>query len=75
MGEYQRGAVVYPVANSRPKMWRIRVEMTPDDQPGWFGGRVLWGHDKNTEKEALELASAWIERGYLPGNHEKRKGE
>jgi hypothetical protein len=65
-GEPSRRAVVYPVVNSDPKMWRIRVELIPDDKPGWFGGRVLWGHDKPTEGEANELAYAWVKHGDLP---------
>lgn len=62
-----RGAHVYPAAGSDPKVWRTRAEKYPDDEPGWFGGKVLWGHDKPTREEAVEVARDWTERGVLPG--------
>ena len=61
----ERQAVVYLVVNSAPPAWRTRVEQYPEP-PGWYGGKVLWGHDKATEDEALALAETWTERGELP---------
>ncbi len=59
-----RSAVVYPVVNAE-NTWRTRVGRFPGEGR-WFGGRVLWGHDKPTEAEALDVARAWTERGEMP---------
>lgn len=66
-----RGAYVYPAAGSDPKAWRVRAEKYPDDEPGWFGGKVLWGHDKPTREEAVEVARDWTERGVLPADRSR----
>lgn len=67
-----RSAVVYPVAGSSPVMWRVRAEKHPDDEPGWSGGKVLWGHDQPTREEAAVIGAAWAERGELPVGFDQR---
>lgn len=64
----QRGAEVYLCVGT-PRTWRIRVEKYPEHTEagtGWFGGRVLWGHDQESKKAALEIAQAWVNKGALP---------
>lgn len=65
-----RRAVVYRVARSSPEVWRIRVEKFPEHvnagQHGWFGGRVLWGHDRTVREDAEAIALAWVADGILP---------
>jgi hypothetical protein len=63
-----RGAVVYRVAGGQD--WRIRVarypEYSSEGTSGWFGGKVLWGHDKETYGAALQVALDWVRDGKLP---------
>lgn len=65
-----RGALIYPVAGSAGKLWRIRAEKYPDHgtegSHRWFGGRVLWGHDKGTREAAMAVARAWVQDAVLP---------
>lgn len=67
---HTRGGVVYWAVNTHPEVWRIRLEKYPDHgsegSHGWFGGKVLWGHDKDNEPDALEVLRAWVDRGELP---------
>jgi hypothetical protein len=62
-----RSAVVYEVAGE-PGTWRIRAQKQPEE-PGWVGGRVLWGHDQPTEELAWAIANAWINDGQLPADN------
>ena len=72
--QHTRGAEVYLCAGTS-STWRIRAEMYPDDkEPGWFGGKVLWGHDQDTLEKAEAIARRWTEDGVLPapwGNEER----
>lgn len=65
-----RRAVVYLVVNSDPKVWRVRAEKSQEHinagSHGWFGGRVLWGHDHATREDAETIALAWVADGVLP---------
>ena len=64
-----RGAVIYEVANV-PGVYRIRLHRYPDNGPGvpygWFGGKVLWGHDQDSEEAAIVIAKRWTDEGILP---------
>ena len=60
--------MIYEIAGS-PHVFRVRVEKYPENSEaasGWFGGRVLFGHDKRSLVEAIKIASAWISDGVLP---------
>jgi hypothetical protein len=64
-----RQALVYLTHNTNPRVWRTRVERFPEHTQGgsgWFGGRVLWGHDKPTQQEAVAVALDWVLWGQLP---------
>lgn len=64
----KRGATIYEIAGS-PHVFRVRAEKYPENNQaasGWFGGRVLFGHDKRSLTEALKIASAWVNEGKLP---------
>jgi hypothetical protein len=64
----ERRAEVYLVAGT-DSTWRIRAELYPghsEPASGWFGGRVLWGHDQPTEAAAREIARRWTQEGVLP---------
>ena len=60
-----RTAYVYECA-TEPGVWRIRVHLFNAKADGWYGGRVLWGHDKSSLKEANKVANQWINKGILP---------
>jgi hypothetical protein len=67
-----RRAVVYRVRHipdSKPAVWRIRVEKFPEHVNaglhGWFGGRVLWDHDQAVRENAETIALAWVADGIL----------
>lgn len=67
--DHTRGAMVYLTCNTEPRVWRIRAEKFPENTragSGWFGGNVLWGHDKPTRSEAIGLAMEWVLFGRLP---------
>jgi len=65
--EMTRSALVYHVVKTDPPVYRTRVHKHPDDgEPGWLGGKVLWGHDKADREEAMAIARAWVEKGELP---------
>jgi hypothetical protein len=68
-GAHFRRAHVYRVANSEPEVWRIRAEKFPEHcnaGTGWFGGRVLWGHDQAVREDAEAIAKVWVADGVLP---------
>lgn len=69
-----RRAVVYRVRytpEGEPAVWRIRAERFPEHvnagPHGWFGGRVLWGHDQEAREAAEAIAWVWVAEGILPG--------
>lgn len=67
--DFTRGATVYLTCNTEPRVWRTRVEKFPENiiaGSGWFGGNVLWDHDKTTRAEAVGLAMEWVLFGKLP---------
>jgi hypothetical protein len=68
LGRGERRAEIYEVVGS-PCTFRIRAERYPghaEPASGWFGGRVLWGHDQDSRAKALEIAREWIDNGTLP---------
>jgi hypothetical protein len=60
-----RGAEIY-LCFGTSSTWRIRVQQYPDNEPGWFGGKILWGHDQDSQDKAYVIAAQWTERGILP---------
>lgn len=67
-GDNSRSALVYEVTG-KPVLFRTRVAKYPehsDASTDWFGGRVLWGHDKNVFHDAEVIAEFWVNEGVLP---------
>ena len=69
-----RQALVYLCAGTE-STYRIRLEKYPEysseGSNGWYGGRVLWGHDKDNKEDAVTLASKWVLNGIYPEGHKR----
>ncbi len=61
----ERYAVVYPVFDTEPPVYRLRIHVLPE-RPGWNGGRVLWHRDSLNRHEVLVWAEAWVDREIYP---------
>ena len=68
--DHTRGALVYLFAGAHlAGRYMVRAEKYPEHWgggTGWYGGRVLWGHDQATKEEALDIARRWVDDGVLP---------
>ena len=60
-----RSAYIYKIMTQSATPWRIRLHKYPEE-PGWAGGRVIWGLDKEFQIESFEIIRDWIEGGSLP---------
>jgi hypothetical protein len=61
---------IYQLANN-PNIWRIRLHLYPEhsgygESRNWYGGRILWGYDQESYKEAHKIAMRWKKYGEIP---------
>lgn len=64
-----RGWEIYRISNTNK--WRIQLFLYPEHtQAGrilsWYGGRILWGFDQETEAKAHAIAIQWKRDGIFP---------